>query len=139
MVEQSAQAMYELVCDVDRYPEFLPWCSGAAVLEADKQRQVASVSISRYMPQSSFTTVNTLVEHQSIHMALQDGPFKHLDGTWRFTPLSDSACKIELSVDFEFSSAMVATLISPAFNRVCDSIVNAFITRAQAQNGAGGG
>ena len=132
LVEHTATAMFELVCDIEAYPEFLPWCSGAAVQERSETYQLASVTINQVINQSRFSTRNTLETNQSITMNLVDGPFKHLSGTWKFKPLGDAACKVMLDIDFEFSNAMVAKMISPAFNKVCDKLVDAFIQRADA-------
>lgn len=132
LVEHSAKAMYELVCDIDSYDEFLPWCSAAQVQERSDTHQLASVTINQVINQSQFTTRNTLKTDESITMNLVDGPFKYLSGTWQFKPLDDSACKITLDIDFEFSSAVIAKMISPAFNKVCDKIMDAFIQRANA-------
>ncbi|MCL4130928.1 UNVERIFIED_CONTAM: hypothetical protein GTU68_013507 [Idotea baltica] len=130
LVEHAAKDMYELVCDIDSYPEFLPWCSGTRVDERSETHQLASVTINQVINQSEFSTRNTLEPGQSITMNLEDGPFKRLRGTWQFKPLGDTACKVLLDIDFEFASPMVGKLISPAFNKVCDTLVSAFIKRA---------
>ncbi len=130
LVEHTAQDMFELVCDIESYPEFLPWCSAAKVDEHSETHQLASVTINQVINQSEFSTRNVLTTNQSITMELVDGPFKHLSGTWQFKPLGDSACKVELDIEFEFSSPMVGRLISPAFTKVCDSLVSAFLKRA---------
>lgn len=134
LVEHPAKAMYELVCDIESYPEFLPWCSGAQVEEQSATHQVAGVTINQVLKQTQFSTRNELVAGESIAMELLDGPFKHLHGTWRFQPLGNTACKVLLDIDFEFSSPVVAKMLSPAFNKVCDTIVNAFIKRAGELN-----
>jgi len=130
LVGHTAKSMYELVCDVESYPQFLPWCSAARVDERSESHQLASVTINRVINQSEFSTRNQLISDTSIAMELIDGPFKQLSGTWRFEPLSDSACKVLLDIDFEFATPMVAKLIAPAFNKVCDTIMDAFIKRA---------
>ncbi len=130
LVEHTAQSMYELVIDVDSYPQFLPWCSAARVDEHSESHQLASVTINQVINRSEFSTRNQLKVNESITMELIDGPFKQLSGTWRFEPLGDTACKILLDIDFEFASPMVAKLIAPAFNKVCDTLVDAFIKRA---------
>ena len=131
LVEHTAQDMYELVCDIDSYPEFLPWCSAAKVAERSEKHQLASVTIDQVIKQSEFVTRNALTANQSIQMELVDGPFNHLTGTWQFKPLGDAACKVVLDIDFEFANPVVGRLISPAFNKVCDSLVDAFVRRAQ--------
>jgi len=130
LVPYRAEDMYAIVVDVAAYPEFLPWCSGAAVQSQTESEQCASVSIKAVFAQTEFRTRNALTPGAGIVMALEDGPFKHLSGEWAFKPLGDAGCKITLQVDFEFSNRIVARAIQPAFTRVCDTLVDAFIRRA---------
>jgi len=130
LVEHSAESMFELVCDIESYPQFLPWCNGSQVNEQSDTHQLASVSTAAFMQQSTFSTRNRLEFGRLIAMELIDGPFKHLSGEWRFTELSPDACKVELDIEFEFASSLVSKLLGPAFNSVCDSLVSAFIKRA---------
>jgi ribosome-associated toxin RatA of RatAB toxin-antitoxin module len=130
LVPYSAADMYRLVCDVESYPQFLPWCDDARIEEQTATHQLASIAISKHFEQSRFSTRNRLAANQEIRMQLIDGPFRHLVGSWRFTALDETACKVELEIDFEFSNRLLASAISPAFTRVCDSLVSAFIKRA---------
>lgn len=131
LVPFSASDMYALVCDIEAYPQFLPWCNSASIEHSTDTRQTACVGIDAKISQTTFTTNNILVPGERIEMTLADGPFKHLNGNWVFKPLGDEGCKVELEVEFEFSSATLAAVIGPAFTLVCDSIVNAFVKRAQ--------
>ncbi len=133
LVEHSAGEMYALVCDIEQYPAFLPWCGAATVKEASATHQVASVSISRMAQKSTFTTRNALIQDQRIDMQLLEGPFRKLKGTWLFKPLSEAACKIELEVEFEFSNAVVAKMFMPAFEKACNTVMDSFIQRARQQ------
>jgi len=130
LVEHTPQEMFELVCDIESYPDFLPWCSAAKVDEHSETHQLASVTIDQAINQSEFSTRNALKTNKSIEMELVDGPFKRLSGKWQFEPLGNTACKVLLDIDFEFANPMVGRLISPAFNKVCDTLVNAFLKRA---------
>ncbi len=130
LVEFSAAQMYQLVADVESYPKFLPWCSASEVIEHSDEHQLASVSINKAFQQTKFTTQNKLEQDQQISMSLQDGPFKNLDGIWRFKALSENACKVELDIEFQFSSAVLEKMIGPAFNAVTQTVVNAFVKRA---------
>lgn len=136
LVAHSAESMFELVADIESYPEFLPWCGGAKVLERGATHQVASVSIAKNIRGSEFTTRNRLDAPHRIDMKLIDGPFRHLEGTWRFRALDEESCRAELEVDFEFASRLLGRMISPAFSRVCDSLVYAFTARADRLYGA---
>ncbi len=133
LVPHPAKAMYELVVDVASYPQFLPWCAGAAVQSQTETEQCASVSINAVFSQTEFQTRNQLLPTERIVMELDDGPFQHLSGEWVFKALGDSGCKITLVVDFEFSNALLGKAISPVFTRVCDTLVDAFIQRANEQ------
>ncbi|MBX2886145.1 MAG: type II toxin-antitoxin system RatA family toxin [Granulosicoccus sp.] len=130
LVSHSAADMYALVCDVESYPDFLPWCQNALVTEQSASHQIATVLIDKRMQGVKFTTRNQLETNSAIHMELIDGPFKRLSGFWQFQPLSDDACKVELSIDFEFKSRILARLLGPAFSKICDSMVAAFVARA---------
>ncbi len=132
LVRFSAAQMYALVNDVAAYPLFLPGCSASQVLQHSSEQMVASVSVSKLGLSQSFTTINTLVADRSISMRLQEGPFKLLNGGWIFTPLRDDACKIELSLHFEFSNALVAKAFGRVFNDVAQNMVHAFSERAKA-------
>ena len=132
LVPYLAHDMYSLVCDIDSYPQFLPWCGHAQILESSDTHQLARVAISKRIEHSEFTTRNILDPDKSVQMTLVDGPFRHLQGSWQFLPLGQDACKVELEVDFEFSSQTLARVLSPAFTRVCDTLVSAFIQRADA-------
>ncbi len=130
LVSHPASQMYDLVCDVESYPAFLPWCDSAVVKEQSDSHQLASVTIDRRMKGISFTTRNTLIENESIEMKLVDGPFRKFGGIWRFKPLDDTACRVELSMDFEFQSRILGALLGPAFTKICDTMVAAFVKRA---------
>jgi len=122
--------MYALVVAVEHYPEFLPWCAAGQVLSQSETEQLASVAIKAVFTQTEFRTRNALQPGQSIIMTLEQGPFRNLSGEWRFKPLGDAGCKVSLRVEFEFASPVVARAIQPAFTRVCDTLVDAFIQRA---------
>ncbi|GLO60112.1 ubiquinone-binding protein [Vibrio sp. MACH09] len=131
LVSFSAEQMYKLVNDVDRYPEFLPGCSGAKVLEASDSAMVASVDVSKAGISKTFTTSNSLQKSNAILMELVDGPFKSLKGGWYFTELDESACKVELKLDFEFSSKLIEMAFGKIFNELTSNMVNAFTQRAK--------
>lgn len=130
LVSHSASAMYNLVCDIESYPSFLPWCAAASVAEQSDEHQLATVSVDKRMQGVKFTTRNQLEKDEAIHMGLVDGPFRKLVGVWRFKAIADDACKVELSIDFEFKSRILAALLGPAFTKICDTMVAAFVKRA---------
>ena len=97
IVARSADAMYALVADVDRYPEFVPGCTSTEVLERGHHEVVVRVGVRRGSLHTHFTTRNRLQPHQSVHMQLVDGPFRSFDGLWTFRPLSADACEMVLA------------------------------------------
>ncbi|MEH0666631.1 SRPBCC family protein [Vibrio scophthalmi] len=131
LVSFSAEQMYELVNDVASYPEFLPGCSGSRVIEESQDAMVASVDVSKAGISKTFTTSNTLHFGEAIIMNLVDGPFKTLKGGWYFTPLDERACKVELKLEFEFSSKMIEMAFGKIFNELTSNMVNAFTARAK--------
>ncbi len=130
LMPYSASQMYAIVNAVDEYPQFLPWCAEARILQQDEGMMEASILMRKGKLNHSFTTRNTLTPNQKIHMELVDGPFKALSGDWIFTELSDSASKIELTLNFEFSNRVVSLLIGPVFTQIANSLVDAFCQRA---------
>lgn len=141
LIWYSPEEMFRLVTDVALYPEFLPWCDRASVLETDAQGMVAEVGISLGGIQQTFTTRNTHNTHEearSVGMSLVKGPFSNLSGTWRFTPVGDGtqrACKVELDLQYGFSSKTLAALVGPVFDKIAASLVDAFVKRAEAVYG----
>lgn len=132
LVPYSAERMFALVDDVAEYPQFLPWCGGSSVTEVDKDNTVhATVHIDYHHIKQSFTTENVRRAPEYIDMTLKDGPFKHLDGSWRFIPLAETACKIEFQLHYEFSNKLLEKLVGPVFHYIANSFVDAFIERAE--------
>lgn len=132
IVESSAEAFYALAEDIESYPAFLPWCAAAEVRERTPGRTVATLTLGVKGIRQSFTTENTSVPGRSIDMRLLEGPFKQFSATWRFTPLEANAAKIEFSLEYEFSSRIVAAALEPVFSRIADSTVEAFARRARS-------
>ena len=135
LVPYPASEMFKLVNDVARYPEFLPWCRGAEVLESSATDMRARLDLARGSFHKSFTTHNYLEPAKAITMTLEDGPFKHLEGRWRFTDLGPEGSKVELDMEFQFNSMMLDLVAGPVFEDICNSLVDAFIRRAAALHG----
>ncbi len=131
LVLHSAQQMFDLVDGVELYPQFLPWCGGTEVKWRDEASTVATVVIDFHRIKQSFTTENAKQIPSLIEMKLQDGPFRQLDGSWRFTALNESACKVEFRLHYEFSSKLLESLVGPVFNHITSNFVDAFVERAE--------
>ena len=130
LVPYTAKEMFALVSDIEAYPDFLPWCTQASVLSHKHDEVRASVSFSVGGMSRSFATRNYLQVNKMIEMQLVEGPFKNLSGDWSFSALSETSCKIELKLDFDFSNRVVAMLIGPVFTQIANSLVAAFCQRA---------
>lgn len=135
LVPYSPGEMFALVDGIESYPEFLPWCSGSEVHERAEEQVRASIELSRAGISKSFTTLNQNVLAESIHVSLVSGPFRKLDGSWLFHGLGESACKVEFKVNFEFSSALLARVFGPVFEDTVNSLVGAFVRRAEVVYG----
>jgi ribosome-associated toxin RatA of RatAB toxin-antitoxin module len=134
LIWYSAQEMFELVTDVARYPEFLPWCDRAAVLAEQENSMKAQVGIAFSGIHQTFTTRNEHVPGREVRMHLVDGPFSRLEGVWKFIPLGaqgQRACKVELDLTYGFDSMALATLVGPVFDKIAGSLVDAFVKRAE--------
>ncbi len=133
----SAEEMFALVTDVARYPEFLPWCDRASVLSQHGDEMTAEIGMALGGFHKSFSTRNQHVPGLQVKLQLIDGPFKHLDGTWDFHPLTDPntqapqrACRIELTLNYSFDS-MFGALVGPVFDKIASTLVDAFVKRAE--------
>jgi ribosome-associated toxin RatA of RatAB toxin-antitoxin module len=134
LIWYSADEMFSLVTDVAQYPQFLPWCDQAQVLEQDATGMMAQVGISFGGVRQSFTTRNEHTAGRKVDMHLLDGPFSSLEGRWNFVPVggaSQRACKVELDLDYGFKNAALAALVGPVFDRIAGSLVDAFVKRAE--------
>lgn len=132
LVDFSPEQMFALVDAVERYPEFLPWCGGASVSYRDEHKTRATLAINYRGIRQSFTTENTKQPGQAISVRLVEGPFKTLDGNWRFVALADRGCKVELRLRYEFSSKLLAKLVGPVFGYIANTFIDAFVRRAGA-------
>jgi ribosome-associated toxin RatA of RatAB toxin-antitoxin module len=123
--------MYTLVNDVESYPRFLPWCGNAELLSRNGDRQCGRIEVRRAGIHQWFTTCNRLVENERIYIRLEEGPFRKLEGDWVFTPLGAQACKVELTMEFEFAGRLISAAFGPVFNHVAATLVDAFVKRAK--------
>ncbi|MDH3287039.1 MAG: type II toxin-antitoxin system RatA family toxin [Betaproteobacteria bacterium] len=130
LVDYTPEQMFALVDAVERYPEFLPWCGGARVSQGDETRTRATIEISYRGIKQSFTTENAKRPPSAMDIRLVEGPFRELDGHWRFTGLGESGCKVEFRLRYEFSNRLLAKLLGPVFDFIANSLVEAFVKRA---------
>ena len=134
LIWYSPREMYELVTDVKRYSEFLPWCDSARILEEHVVGMTAELTISFGGVRQTFTTRNVHTTDSQVDMQLLDGPFSHLDGQWSFLALGDGsqrACKVELVVNYRLNSSTLGKLAAPAIDKIATDLVSAFVKRAE--------
>jgi len=126
------EQMFDLVADIERYPEFLPWCIGARIRERNDTLVVADLIIGFKMIRERFTSrVSLDRDRLTIEVTYADGPFKQMTNRWRFEPTEDGRCRIDFYVAFEFRSAMLQKLIGVLFHEAVRRMVGAFETRAR--------
>lgn len=132
LVPYGARDMFLLVDDVAAYPEFLPWCNEAQIHERTDDFVDATLELHKGGLSSHFRTRNSRSEFERIDIALVGGPFRHLDGGWRFQELGTEGCKVSLELQFEFESMMTDVMFGSFFEDTCNSLVDAFVRRAES-------
>ena len=130
----APEKLYDLVADIERYPEFLPWCVGARVLRREDRVIFADLMIGFKMIRETFTSKVTLTPSDRVDVDYQKGPFKHLKNHWEFKSHPDG-CLINFYIDFEFRSRLLRNLIEPLFNEAVRRMVSAFDARARSVYG----
>jgi ribosome-associated toxin RatA of RatAB toxin-antitoxin module len=129
IVDHSAAEMHALVDDVESYPGFLPWCREARV-EPEGGAKRATLVVGVKGIRQAFTTLNESRPGEAIDMRLVEGPFRHFEGAWRFTPLSGRACRIEFSMRYDLAAGPLSRLLEALFDQIADTMVDAFTRRA---------
>ena len=131
MEPYSAQQMFDLVNDINAYPQFVPDCNDTGVLQRDENLLLAYIEVEKFGFKKRFTTLNRLKEPSKIEITLIDGPFKKLVGAWTFTPISENQSKITFDLNFEFNSKLLDMTFTPIFKDIMKNMVIAFSNRAK--------
>jgi coenzyme Q-binding protein COQ10 len=134
ILRYSPEQMFDLVADVRRYPEFLPWCVGARVISRDEHELLADLTIGFRMFRESFRSRVTLERPNEVRVTYENGPFRYLNNTWKFKPLPQG-CEIDFFVDFEFRSQLLQAVIGVVFNEATRVMVRSFERRAMVLYG----
>lgn len=135
IVPFGADAMFALVRDVQAYPEFLPWCAASTLRSETADELVASLTVGFGAFNSEFSTRNRFVEPEWMTMQLVEGPFSSLEGRWSFRQLGAAGCEISLQISFDFANALADISLGFAFEKICNDLIDAFISRAHALYG----
>jgi ribosome-associated toxin RatA of RatAB toxin-antitoxin module len=134
LVAASPERMFELINDVERYPEFVPGCAAAQVLERGADSLRARLTVGSGALRTSFVTRNRLQAPHSIDMELDEGPLRSLTGKWRLTPVvagDMTGCRVDLDLAFEVQGGLMGLAMGPAIERLAGSLVDAFVARAR--------
>lgn len=135
LLPYSDQQVFALINDVAAYPEFMDGCVGTEVLVQGETFMEARLDLARRGLRYSLTTRNALAPPTSVVMTLLEGPFKSFSGQWTITALSDSACKVTLSMAFSLDSKALAVAAKTLFNPMADNLVDAIVKRAKTLYG----
>jgi len=130
LVAHPAEDMFDLIEGAERYPEFLPWCAGATILARDESVVAAEIAVAYLGARFSFTTRNPKRRPEWMAVTLERGPFRRFEGEWHLRALSPAACKIEFALRYEFGGTLVGTIAAPVFDRIANTLVDAFVERA---------
>ncbi|EXJ16111.1 Putative oligoketide cyclase/dehydratase or lipid transport protein YfjG [Imhoffiella purpurea] len=122
--------MFDLVYDVGSYPKFLPWCHSTRVLSETEEKICGQIEVARMGIRQTFSTCNRFERDTWMTLELLDGPFRKLNGCWRFTALREDASKVELELEFEFSGKLIDKAFGSVFNQIANTLVDAFCKRA---------
>jgi len=134
LIMRTPEQMFALVDHVESYPQFLPWCGGVEVLGRSAERTSARIHINFRGIRAHFATDNVKEPPHLMKLAFCEGPFRRLDGSWRFTRLGDTGCKVEFRLHYEFSSRILEKALGPVFGYIVDSFVDSFVKRAQQEH-----
>ena len=131
LIAQTPATVYALVADVPSYPQFVPGCSAAAIIERNEDSLLARLQVHKGPRTTHFTTRNRYTPNERIHMELVEGPMSTLQGAWTFTPVGEQGCRIDLRLQYEFANAFKAAIFEPLIDGIAGSMVEAFVARAQ--------
>ncbi len=131
IIPYTTSQMYDLVNDIARYHEFIPYCVSSVVHEKSDDEVRATLTLSAKGFEKSFTTLNRLHPYRMMEIQLIDGPFKQLEGFWRFENRDENHSEVILDLEFELSNKMFAMMFGPMFQQIASTLVDAFVKRAK--------
>jgi coenzyme Q-binding protein COQ10 len=130
IVPYSPDQLFDIVADVEKYPQFLPWCVAARIRTRSEQELVADLTIGFGPFRESFTSRVTLDRPKRVRVRYENGPFRYLNNQWDFLP-HDKGTEVDFFVDFEFRSRILRAAIGLVFNEAVKRMVGAFRKRAR--------
>lgn len=132
LVAQPATHLFDLIEAAEHYPHFLPWCAGASIVSRDEGMVSADIRVRWGGMNFEMRTRNPKQRPEYMAIHLERGPFRRFEGEWRLTALTPEACKVAFVLDYDFDSALMTRAAGPMFNRIADTLVDAFVQRALA-------
>ena len=136
MLPYTKEQLFDLVADIERYPEFLPWCLAARIRKREGDTITADLLIGFKMVRERFTSKVVLKRPDIIDVSYAEGPFKYLDNVWRFEPVNDNQSIVHFCIDYEFKSRLLGALMGSMFDRAFRMFSEAFEKRADVIYGA---
>jgi ribosome-associated toxin RatA of RatAB toxin-antitoxin module len=137
LVPHSCETLFALVDDVESYPEFLPWCSGARVFSRDERTTHARIDVDYHGLRSHVTTRNAKEPPTRMTLVLEEGPFERFTGEWTFTALGSEGCRVEFALDYKASGGAIASVLEGVFGFIASTLVDRFVERASQVAGGG--
>lgn len=135
LVTHTAEQMFALVDDIENYADFLPWCGQSVVHKRENNVVEATVGIDYMRLKQGFSTRNINIPNREIRMQLLEGPFKSLEGVWKFTSFDEIGCRIDFHLEYEFANSLISKVIAPVFGRISSTLVDSFIKEADQRYG----
>ena len=131
LVPYSAQKMYELVNNIEAYPEFMTGCNSTTILSKSDEEITAKLSLGQGSFNQTLTTRNTLTPGKAMKMVQVDGPFKSFEGLWLFEPVEDNACKLTFALSYQFSNPLIGMAAGKMMETLANDQVDAICQRAK--------
>ena len=131
IVAAPCERIFDLVDDCERYPDFLPWCTGVEVIERTQATTTARLRIDYRGLKTTIATRNRRRRPESLALELVEGPFERFQGEWRFTPLGAEGCRAEFRLEYHFAGAALEALLGPLFGYIAETLVEGFVRRAE--------
>ena len=129
-INVDVSLIFDLINNVDRYSSFLPWCSNSSILSNSSSEMTAEIEIAGKPITWKFKTKNNYKINEIIKIKLVDGPFKNLEGYWKFNSIDDHNTSVSLYLEYEFNSKIIELSLKPIFATIMSSILDSFISEA---------
>ena len=135
LVPHSCETLFDLVDDVERYPEFLPWCASTEVFDRDERTTHARIDVDYHGLRSHVTTRNAKERPHRMTLELEEGPFERFHGAWTFRSLGEDGCRVEFALEYKGEGGAVTALLESVFGYIASTLVDRFVERAASLGG----